>query len=172
MTQPVSIHVYNLTKPDFKNVCWHQVLGKIRFFLKVIRNPASKSLRSIEISLYLEFTNEWNVAKKEKLLMNELLLNCNIMINNNTISRIYILTNPVLKNDTTGFYTCLQFDKAGFQKLLLPSSFRLWLVNNWSPWYTVKQVSWYLYHKTGRDPARNQKWSRADAQPVHFVLLL
>jgi hypothetical protein len=38
---------------------------KIRFFLKVIRNPASKSLRSIEISLYLAFTNEWNVDKKE-----------------------------------------------------------------------------------------------------------
>jgi len=47
------------------------------------------------------------------------------MINNNTISRIYILTNPVLINDTTGFYTCLQFDKAGFQKHLLTSSFRL-----------------------------------------------
>jgi hypothetical protein len=45
---------------------------KIRFFLNVIRNPASKSLRSIEISLYLAFTNEWNVAKKEKLLMNDL----------------------------------------------------------------------------------------------------
>jgi hypothetical protein len=40
------------------------------------------------------------------------------MINNNTISRIYILTNPVLINDTAGFYTCLQFDKAGFQKHL------------------------------------------------------
>ena len=38
---------------------------KIIFFLKVIRNPASKSLQSIEISLYLAFTNEWNVAKKE-----------------------------------------------------------------------------------------------------------
>ena len=43
---------------------------KIRFFLKVIRNPASKSLRSIEISLYLAFTYEWNVTKK--LLMNDL----------------------------------------------------------------------------------------------------
>ena len=31
---------------------------KLDFFLKVIRNPASKSLRSIEISLYLAFTNE------------------------------------------------------------------------------------------------------------------
>jgi hypothetical protein len=41
---------------------------KIRFFLKVIRNPASKSLQSIEISLYLVFTNEWNVAKKEKII--------------------------------------------------------------------------------------------------------
>jgi hypothetical protein len=43
-------------------------------------------------------------------------LNCNIMINNNTISGtcIYILTNPVLINDTTGFYACLQFDKAGY----------------------------------------------------------
>jgi hypothetical protein len=38
----------------------------------IIRNPASKSLQSIEISLYLAFTNEWNVAKKEKLLMNDL----------------------------------------------------------------------------------------------------
>jgi hypothetical protein len=47
---------------------------KIRFFLKVIWNPASKSLRSIEISLYLAFTNEWNVAKKEKLLMNDIIL--------------------------------------------------------------------------------------------------
>jgi hypothetical protein len=45
---------------------------KIRFFLKVIRNPASKSLRSIEISKNLAYTNEWNVAKKEKLLMNTL----------------------------------------------------------------------------------------------------
>jgi hypothetical protein len=45
---------------------------KIRFFLKVIRNPASNSLRSIEISLYLAFTNEWNVAKKEKLLLHDL----------------------------------------------------------------------------------------------------
>jgi hypothetical protein len=32
---------------------------------------------------------------------------------------MYILTNPVLINDTTDFYTCLQFDKAGFQKHLL-----------------------------------------------------
>ena len=55
----------------------------------------------------------------------------NIMINNNTISRIYILTNPVLINDTTDFHTCLQFDKAGFQKHLLTSSVRLWLVTNW-----------------------------------------
>jgi len=47
------------------------------------------------------------------------------MINNNTISRIYILTNPVLINDTIGLYACLQFDKAGFQKHLLTSSFRL-----------------------------------------------
>jgi hypothetical protein len=26
-TQPVCIHVYILTKPDFKNICWHHVLG-------------------------------------------------------------------------------------------------------------------------------------------------
>ena len=39
---------------------------KLYFFLKVIRNPASKSLQSTEISLYLAFTNELNVAKKEK----------------------------------------------------------------------------------------------------------
>jgi hypothetical protein len=31
-----------------------------------IRNPASKSLQSTEISLYLAFTNELNVAQKEK----------------------------------------------------------------------------------------------------------
>ena len=31
---------------------------KLDFFLKVIRNPASKSLQSIEMSLYLAFTNE------------------------------------------------------------------------------------------------------------------
>jgi hypothetical protein len=31
---------------------------KLDFFLKVIRNLASKSLRSIEISLYLAFMNE------------------------------------------------------------------------------------------------------------------
>jgi hypothetical protein len=30
------------------------------------RNPASKSLQSTEISLYLAFTNELNVAQKEK----------------------------------------------------------------------------------------------------------
>jgi hypothetical protein len=45
---------------------------KLYFFLKVIRNPASKSLQSIEISLYLAFTNEWNVAKQEQLLMYDL----------------------------------------------------------------------------------------------------
>jgi hypothetical protein len=39
---------------------------KLDFFLKVIRNLASKSLQSIEISLYLAFTNDLNVAKKEK----------------------------------------------------------------------------------------------------------
>jgi hypothetical protein len=27
MTQPVCIHVYIFTKPDFKNICWHHVLG-------------------------------------------------------------------------------------------------------------------------------------------------
>ena len=53
-----------------KNHCFLQ--RKIRFLLKVIRNPASKALQSIEISLYLAFTNEWNVAKKEKWLMNDL----------------------------------------------------------------------------------------------------
>ena len=47
-----------------KNHCFLQC--KIISFLKVIRNPASKSLQSIEISLYLAFTNELNVAKKEK----------------------------------------------------------------------------------------------------------
>ena len=52
------------------------------------------------------------------------------MINNNKISRIYILTHPVLINDTTGFYTWLQFDKAGFQKHRLTSSFKLKLVTN------------------------------------------
>jgi hypothetical protein len=31
-----------------------------------IRNPASKSLQSAEISLYLAFTNELNVAQKGK----------------------------------------------------------------------------------------------------------
>jgi hypothetical protein len=31
-----------------------------------MRNPASKSLQSTEISLYLTFTNELNVGKKEK----------------------------------------------------------------------------------------------------------
>ena len=45
---------------------------KLDFFLTVKRNPGSKSLRSIEISLYLAFTNERNVAKKDKLLMNDL----------------------------------------------------------------------------------------------------
>jgi hypothetical protein len=34
--------------------------------MKVIRNPASKSLQSTEISLYLAFMNELNVAQKEK----------------------------------------------------------------------------------------------------------
>jgi hypothetical protein len=31
----------------------------------------SKSLQSTEISLYLAFTNELNVAKKKKILMND-----------------------------------------------------------------------------------------------------
>jgi hypothetical protein len=57
-------------------------------------------------------------------------LNCNIMINNNTISSIYILTNPVLINDTSGFDTCLQFDKAGY-----------------SPWFLISAT---LHNKTNR----------------------
>jgi hypothetical protein len=56
----------------FLSKCYCFLQCKIRFFLKAIRNPALKSLQSIEISLYLAFTNEWNVAKKEKLLMNDL----------------------------------------------------------------------------------------------------
>jgi hypothetical protein len=34
-------------------------------------------------------------------------------------------------NDPTGLYTCLHFDQAGFQKHLLTSCFRIWLVTNW-----------------------------------------
>jgi hypothetical protein len=41
---------------------------KIIFFLKVKRNPALQSLWSTEISLYLAITNEWNVAKKRKII--------------------------------------------------------------------------------------------------------
>ena len=48
----------------FKYHCFLQC--EIRFFLKVMRNPASKSLQSTEILLYLAFTNELNVAQKEK----------------------------------------------------------------------------------------------------------
>jgi hypothetical protein len=40
-------------------------------------------LQSIEISLYLAFTNEWNVAKKEKLLMNDLFYLEILFYNNN-----------------------------------------------------------------------------------------
>jgi hypothetical protein len=36
-----------------------------------------------------------------------------------------------LINDTAGFYTCLHFDQAEFQKHLLTSCFRVWLVTNW-----------------------------------------
>jgi hypothetical protein len=46
-----------------------QYLSPLRSFLIVAivkRNPASKSLQSTEISLYLAFTNELNVAQKEK----------------------------------------------------------------------------------------------------------
>jgi hypothetical protein len=40
---------------------------KLDFFISYnTKNPASKSLQSTEISLYLAFTNELNVAKKEK----------------------------------------------------------------------------------------------------------
>ena len=46
---------------------------KIWLFLKVLQYPAYKSLQSTEISLYVAFTNEWNVAKKEKILMNDLI---------------------------------------------------------------------------------------------------
>ena len=35
------------------------------------KESASKSLQSTEISLYLAFTNELNVAQKEKMLMND-----------------------------------------------------------------------------------------------------
>jgi hypothetical protein len=46
---------------------------EIILFLKVLQNPAKKSLQSTEISLYVAFTNEWHVAKKEKILMNDLI---------------------------------------------------------------------------------------------------
>jgi hypothetical protein len=36
------------------------------YILTVIRNPASKSLHSTEISLYLAFTNELNAVQNEK----------------------------------------------------------------------------------------------------------
>jgi hypothetical protein len=39
--------------------------------LEVIRNPASKSLHSTEISLYLAFTNELKCPKGKKILMND-----------------------------------------------------------------------------------------------------
>jgi hypothetical protein len=45
---------------------------RIILFLKVPHNPAYKSLQSTEISLYVVFMNEWNVAKKDKILMNDL----------------------------------------------------------------------------------------------------
>jgi hypothetical protein len=40
-----------------------QYLSPLRYFLII---TASKSLQSTEISLYLAFTNELNVAQKEK----------------------------------------------------------------------------------------------------------
>jgi hypothetical protein len=88
-----------------KNHCFLQC--KIRFCLKVIRNPASKSLQSIEISLYLAFTNEWNVAKKEKWLMNDLFyLKRYYFVEEKSISNCYSLKldvnrcfwNPALSN--------------------------------------------------------------------------
>ena len=44
----------------------------IKFFLKVIRNPASKSLRSIEYRHILHLRMNEMLPKKKKILMNEL----------------------------------------------------------------------------------------------------
>ena len=46
--------------------------SKIRFFLKVVRNPASKSLRSIEYRHILHLRMNEMLPKKKKLLMNDL----------------------------------------------------------------------------------------------------
>ena len=72
-------------------------MSKYHLFLqcKIIRNPASKSLQSAEISLYLAFTNELNVAQKEKNIDEWLILP------NNTILLIksQLVTSYTLKHD-------------------------------------------------------------------------
>ena len=52
-----------------KNHCFFQC--KIIFFLKVIRNPASRSLQSIEISLYISCIYEWMKCCQKRRIINE-----------------------------------------------------------------------------------------------------
>ena len=52
---------------------WKTVIYIYGIF-KLSRNPASKSLQSTEISLYLAFTNKLNVAQKEKNIEEWLIL--------------------------------------------------------------------------------------------------
>ena len=61
----------------------------------VIRNPASKSLQSTEISLYLAFMNELNVAQKEKNIDQWLILPKNIIL----LMKSQLVTNYTLKHD-------------------------------------------------------------------------
>jgi hypothetical protein len=101
------------------NDCYYyycHLLSKYHCFLQSKIKIFSKSYKESGIKI---ITINWNITIS---CIYEWIKCCQIRT---TIIRIYILTNPVLINDTTGFYTCLQFDKAGFQKRLLTSSFRL-----------------------------------------------
>jgi hypothetical protein len=46
-------------------------------------------------------------------------MSTDVLLNNNKISGIYILTTRIFINDPTGLYTCLHFDQAGFKKHLV-----------------------------------------------------
>ena len=58
-------------------------------------NPASKSLQSTEISLYLAFTNELNVARKEKNIDEWLILLKNTIL----LIKSQLVTSYTLKHD-------------------------------------------------------------------------
>ena len=87
-----------------KNHCFFQC--KIIFFLKVIRNPASRSLQSIEISLYISCIYEWMKCCQKRRIINEWFILFRDII---LLRKSQLVTSYTLKLDANSAQTVLYF---------------------------------------------------------------